>query len=215
MKHAAGALRELLLRGAGELGCAPSATQAAKLLRYVALLEQWNATYNLTGARSARTIVENHVLDCLTLLPFVTGERALDVGTGAGLPGLVLAVMDGDVHWTLLDSNHKKTRFLTQAVRLLELPNVDVVCRRVEDYRQSGLDTITFRAVGDLALLLAKVRHLAAGQLRLLAMKGKYPALELAAISEHYPVLVDTVTVPILEQRRHIVQVLLRGGRPG
>ncbi len=178
-----------------------------RLVAYVRLLMRWNRAYNLTGARDATTLLTHHVLDSLSIAPFVRGPRVLDVGSGAGLPGIPLAVAQASLEVLLLDSRLKKTRFLTQAVQELGLRNAEVVRCRAEDYRpERPFDTVVSRAFGSLeAFLQSAGRHCAAGG-RLLAMKGSDPGPELAAIAGAYRVVeVVPLDVPGVPARRHLV----------
>lgn len=185
----------------------------ADLIRYVHLLARWNRTYNLTAVDEPLAMVRRHLLDCLTVLPYVAGPSVLDVGTGAGLPGLIIARARPDVTVTALDANAKKTRFCLQAVAALGLTNVSVVHGRVEDYRPSlGFSTIISRALTDLGDFLAATRHLCTGGGRWVAMKGRHPASELQALVEdpdHGGSRVDVhpVAVPGLDGERHVVVV--------
>ena len=145
-------LRRQLVSGAAELGIALGARQVEDLLGYLRLLEHWGRAYNLTSVKEPGERVTRHLLDSLAVAPYVRGERCLDVATGAGLPGLVLAVADGGRAWTLLDSAGKKTRFCRQVVLELGLKNVEVVQSRVEDFRPDRpYDTVTARAWAPLA----------------------------------------------------------------
>jgi len=157
--------------------------QQRLLLDYLALLNKWNRTYNLTAIRAPQEMVGRQLLDSLSILSLVSGQRVLDVGTGPGLPGIPLAIALPERHFILLDSNGKKTRFVQQAVLELGLGNVTVVQARVEAFRPAeGFDTITARAFADLPKMLELVRHLLAAGGRLLAMKGVLPADEIQAL---------------------------------
>ena len=128
-------LQARLRRGAEQLQVPLTDASCARLLDYLGILERWNRTWNLTAVRSVDEMVSRHLLDCLAVAPFLHGRRVLDVGTGAGLPGIALAVAEADRQFVLLDSNGKKTRFVQHAVGRLGLQNVEVVRSRVEDYR--------------------------------------------------------------------------------
>ena len=177
------------------------------LCRYVRMLEKWNRAYNLTAIRDVSAMLTHHLLDSLVVDDFLSGEKLLDVGTGAGLPGIPLAIVNPDRHFCLLDSNGKKTRFLCQLVAELELKNVRVEQQRAEhlvDY--AGFSMILSRAFANLAEMLAVTDHLLARRGQWLAMKGTHPSNELATLPpgiaepEIYP-----VQVPGLEAERHIV----------
>lgn len=179
-----------LQRGLAQLGIELSRESQAKLLDYLALLHKWNKTYNLTAIRDPQQMVSNHLLDSLAILPHLWRGRWLDVGCGAGLPGLVLAVARPDWQVVLLDSNSKKTGFVQQAIIELDLQNVSVYCARVEQWQPpvwpdgaKGFDGIISRAFTDLGDFLRVTRHLMAEQGRWAAMKGA-PEQELAGIPE-------------------------------
>lgn len=184
-----------------------------RLVRYLELLAEWNVAYNLTAVRDPAAMVARHVLDSLVVVPYLGGERVLDVGTGAGLPGIPLAIACPQRRFTLLDSNGKKTRFVTHAALTLGLANVEVVKSRVEDYRPPApFDTVISRAFAALADFAAAAgRHLAPGG-RLLAMKGAWPQDEMAALPADWRVsAVHPLAVPGLDAQRHLV-VLERAG---
>jgi len=195
--------------GAHELGLRLPAERRRLLLDYLALLAKWNATYNLTAIRDPARMLSHHLLDSLSVVPFVRGPRLLDVGSGAGLPGVVLAIVLPDLHCVLLDANSKKTRFLVQAAIELRLANVEVVCARAGDYRpEEGFATVVSRAVGALEELLVMTRHLGAPGGRLLAMKGAVPASELKMLERRgLPALVHPLKVPGVQGERHLVEV--------
>jgi len=148
-------------------------TTRRKLVAYLQLLEKWNRTYNLTAVRDIRQMVSRHLLDSLSVLPLLRGKYLIDVGSGAGLPGIPLALAQPETEFVLLDSNAKKTRFLIQAVAELGLRNVQVVHSRVENYHPTDLfDTVTTRAFANLAGMLQCTAHLLAKQGRFVALKG-------------------------------------------
>ena len=152
-----------------------------KLIDYLLLLARWNKTYNLTAVRDPKVMVSRHLIDSLTILPYLQGRRFIDVGSGAGLPGLVVAIVLPETNWVLLDSNQKKTRFLTQVMIELGLKNIEIVHSRIEDYSDDeGFDMATSRAVTTLTVLLNQVQHLSQN---LLAMKGRIPEDELKGTS--------------------------------
>ena len=180
------------------------------LIEYVLLLERWNRAYNLTGVRAPSDMVSRHLLDSLSVLPYLHGRRCLDVGTGAGLPGMVLAAACKESEWVLLDSNAKKCRFLGHARAALGLDNVRVERARVEDFHPGErFSTIISRALSSLADFVSGARHLLAPGGRLLAMKGRDPEHEPAAAGNAGGrVEVVPLSVPGLDAgQRHLVIV--------
>jgi len=166
-------LDEELALGIAQQGLELSAESQKKLLDYLALLQKWNKVYNLTAIRDAKQMVSHHLLDSLAVLPHLWPGRWLDVGCGAGLPGLVLAIARPDWSFTLLDSNSKKTSFVQQATIELGLNNVKVSCARVEEYFvNEKFEGIISRAFAETADFIKLTRHLLAKNGRWAAMKG-------------------------------------------
>jgi 16S rRNA (guanine527-N7)-methyltransferase len=164
------------------------------LLNYLLLLDKWNKTYNLTAIRDVNEMVAKHLLDSLAILPWIQGLRIIDVGTGAGLPGIPLAIARPDIKVTLLDSNGKKTRFLQEVQRNLGLKNLEIVQFRVEDYHPSlGFDTVLSRAFSSLQQMVDKTEHLLAPSGQWLAMKGHYIEAECLALKKSFTVEQYTV----------------------
>ncbi len=181
-----------------------------RLIAYVGLLSHWNRSYNLTAVRDPLEMIHRHVLDSLAPLPHIRGEQGLDVGSGAGLPGLVLAVARPEQSWVLLDSNGKKCRFLSHARISLGLDNVHVEHSRVEDfYPDARFSTIISRALSNLANFIAGAGRLLAPGGCLLAMKGRNPEHELSTLGElSEQAKVVPVCLPGLEEgQRHLVIV--------
>lgn len=203
------AIQHLLDDGLAQLSLPVSTAAATKLQAFIALLEKWNQAYNLTAVREPTQMVSRHVLDSLAVLPHVHGPRILDIGTGPGLPGIPLALAKPEWHFTLLDANAKKTRFVTQAVAELKLENVEVVQVRVEKFAPTQRwDTVVTRAFGSLAEIIAAAGHLVAPQGRVVAMKGVYPEEELGALPAGFQLkAVEALKVPQLEAARHVVIV--------
>ncbi|MGY8810510.1 MAG: 16S rRNA (guanine(527)-N(7))-methyltransferase RsmG [Pseudomonadales bacterium] len=172
-----------LASGAKQLGIDLQPQHSDKLLAYLGLLNKWNKAYNLTAVRDPEEMVSRHLLDSLSILSYIQGETWLDVGSGGGMPGVILAIMCPKQHFTLLDSNGKKTRFLTQVKLELGLNNLKVVNCRVEalelDEPFAGITSRAFSALGD---FVDKTRQLGNAETRWLAMKGVYPEDELAAM---------------------------------
>lgn len=173
-----------LQRGIAQLGIALNPDVQARLLRYLDLLHKWNRVYNLTAIRDPQQMVSHHLLDSLAVMPYLWPGRWLDVGCGAGLPGLVLAIAQPGWQLSLLDSNSKKTGFVQQAIIELGLNNASVYCARVEDWRPPELfDGIISRAFTELGNFLGSTRHLVAPGGRWAAMKG-LPEQELAGVPD-------------------------------
>ena len=200
---------EELQQGASELGIEISATQQEKLLTYLQLLSKWNKAYNLTAVRNPDEMVSRHLLDSLSVADFVgeEGKNWLDVGSGGGMPGIPLAIMFPQSHFTLLDANGKKTRFLTQVKLELQLSNVDVVHSRVEDFKPARpFDGICSRAFSSLFDFGNWTRHLGASQTRWLAMKGLHPEDEIQALPEDFQLQHSHVLrVPGCQGQRHLL----------
>jgi len=196
-------------RGLEELGLELGRPARRKLLDFAGLLDKWNRVYNLTGIRGAEQIVSGHLLDCLAIAPHVTGATALDVGSGAGFPGIPLAIAHPGMQITLLDSNQKKTAFLRQAVSELGLDNATVVGERVESWQpQEKFELIVSRALADTGEFVRVSRHLLAADGVFAAMKGVIPHDELERLPQGYRVRkVLPLAVPGLEAQRHLILV--------
>lgn len=189
--------------------CAEAPAGAAeRMAAHLELVAKWNRVHNLTAVREARQMVVLHVLDSLSLLPYLDAARSLlDVGTGAGFPGVPIAIARPDLHVTLLDSSRKKCAFLEQAKVELGLDNVTVACERVETWRpEQRYDAVVSRAFAELFDFVTQSRHLVAPGGRLLAMKGVYPFEEIARVPDSHRVArVVELSVPSLEAKRHLV----------
>ncbi len=195
--------------GLDRLGTELPATTKSQLLRYLDELLTWNKAYNLTAVRDADGMVIRHLLDSISVLPHVTDPRCLDVGTGAGLPGLVLAIINPEQQWTLLDSNGKKIRFLTHARIALSLKNVTVVNARVEKWQNSALfDGVISRAFTELTRFAELATPLCEPTANIWAMVGKKPELELGDEVANCKVKsVEALAVPFDDAERHLVQL--------
>lgn len=179
-----------------------------KLLAYLALLVKWNGAYNLTAIREPEQMVIKHLLDSLSIVPHVQGRSLIDVGTGAGLPGLVLAIVKPELDVTLLDSNGKKVRFLRQVIADLTISNANAVQTRVEEFDRQ-FDLVSSRAFATLADMANGSQQLLADNGEFLAMKGVYPTEEIAALPEGFSVRdVVSLTVPFLDEERHLVRIV-------
>jgi len=201
-------LEAKLAEGLSAMGLALSDDTQARLIAYLRLIEKWNRVHNLTAVREPEQMVVLHLLDSLTVLPHVAGMTSLlDVGTGAGLPGIPLAIARPSLQVTLLDSNHKKTTFLTQAKAELGLANVRVVSERVESWQpEKKFDAVVSRAFSELSDFVTQARHLVAPGGAMLAMKGVYPFDEIAKVpATHRVENVLELNVPTLDAKRHLV----------
>ncbi len=200
-------LEKILTEGLQKLNLGFAPHTARALIQFVLLLEKWNKTYNLTAVRDPQQMLTRHILDSLAVLPFIKGPRVLDLGAGAGLPGIPLALARPRLEFVLLDGNAKKTRFITQAVADLGMKNVEIVQQRAEKYRPDiKFNTLISRAFGSIADMLASAGHLADAGAEFLAMKGVYPQEELTAIPQNYKVSsVQALQVPGLDAARHLV----------
>lgn len=198
-------LRERLCAGVARLGLALDDAAIARLLAYVELLERWNAAYNLTAVRDPAEMVTRHLLDSLAIAPHVRGATLADLGSGAGLPGIPLAIAAPEREMLLVDSNGKKARFLREAVRRLGLERVRVAESRVENLA-GAFECITARAFASLAEMLAAGGHLLAHDGIWLAMKGRIDRDELDAIPAGFRVeKIVALDVPGLDAERHLV----------
>jgi 16S rRNA (guanine527-N7)-methyltransferase len=200
-------LAQQLAQGVEELGITLPAGAQERLLQYLALLQKWNRVYNLTAVRETQRMVSEHLLDCLAVTPYIGEKTILDVGSGAGLPGIPLAVALPASRMTLLDSNHKKAAFLQQAVTELKLGNAAVACERVESWKPAKrFELVISRALSDLGEFVALAgRHLAPGG-RLAAMKGVHPYDEIAQLPPAWQARqVIPLAVPGLRAQRHLV----------
>lgn len=205
-----GDLERQLDQGLAALGLNTPGLRAG-LLRYLELLQKWNKAYNLSAVRDPAEMVTRHLLDSLAVLPWVRGPRLLDIGSGPGLPGIPLALARPELEVVLLDSNGKKTRFLTQARLELGIANIQVVNARVEDYApEQRFDTIISRAFAELGLFVELAAPLLAEQGALLAMKGRLDENELEKIpAERVKLDSHRLEVPGLDAERHLVHLRL------
>jgi 16S rRNA (guanine527-N7)-methyltransferase len=200
---------EELSQGALELGVELSAQQHEQLLAYLALLIKWNKAYNLTAVRDPNEMVSRHLLDSLSVVPFVSeaGDNWLDVGSGGGMPGIPLAILFPERQFTLLDSNGKKTRFLTQVKLELKLANLQVIHSRVEAFTPAvPFSGICSRAFSSLEDFSNWTRHLGDGNTQWLAMKGVHPDDELQALPADFRLTATHVLkVPGCQGQRHLL----------
>lgn len=198
--------QQLLHQGIIQLGLNIAPQAITQLEYYMAALQKWNAAFNLTAIREPREIVIKHLLDSLSILPYLRANTLLDVGTGAGFPALVLAIAKPDLQVDLLDSNSKKTRFLVQMVAELGLKNVRVHHARVEQANLPPQSQIVSRAFSSLADFCQWCSHLLAKDGILLAMKGQYPQTEIDALPSDMQLLTTIpLQVPFLDEARHLL----------
>jgi len=223
-------LEATLEQGLRELALGVPANAQQKLLHYLHLIVKWNKHFNLSGITAIQEMVPLHLLDSLAISPYLEGERILDIGSGAGLPGIPLAIANPDKNFVLLDSNGKKTRFLFQVKVALELSNVEVVDARVDEYHSTPdtgeFSLITCRAFSSLSSIVKMIEKPLASGTKLLAMKGVYPHHEIAELQQdntlnstpnkasstdlnnYYKVeSVIELTVPGVESQRHLVLI--------
>ena len=202
-------MEELLRQGLPELGIPADEKLVAAFAGFLQLLAQWNENINLTGIREPAAMVPLHILDSLTARPFLKGQRIVDVGCGAGLPGIALALTEPARHFTLVDSTLKKIRFVRQAIADLGLTNAEALHTRIEDHSPVPLyNTVICRALSPLPDFVRRAGRCVAPGGQLLAMKGKLPTAELAALPGGWRVeAVTPVRVPGLDAERHIIQV--------
>jgi 16S rRNA (guanine527-N7)-methyltransferase len=194
-----------LVEGAGAMGIALDGAQAARLLRLLDELAHWNRSYNLTAITTREGMISAHLLDSLAAQPDLQGQRIADVGTGAGFPGLPLALIEPQRQFTLIDSVAKKIRFVTHAVRVLELANVVPLQARVETLNPDiPFSTVIARAYAALPDLLGSVRGLCGADTRVVALKGRYPQDELSELPRGWRLVqVRALKIPGLDAERH------------
>jgi len=199
--------RRALIAAAAGLGVTLDTTAASRLLALLDELVRWNTAYNLTAITARREMITHHLLDSLAVQPSLHGTRIIDVGTGAGFPGLPLAIVDPQREFTLLDSNGKKVRFVAHAARSLGLANVTAVHARAESHRPSAAyDTVVARAFAPLPELVDRVAGLCGEGTRILAMKGRRSAAERGGLPGGWMVEADrTLEIPGLEEERHLL----------
>ncbi len=196
--------REMLITGITRLGLSEDRVKLEKLLNFIELIAKWNKIYNLTAIRDKQEMVKRHILDSLAISPYIRGQRLIDIGTGAGLPGIPLAIFHTEKQFVLLDSNAKKTRFVQQVILELKLSNVSVHQGRVEDFKPKiGFDTVTCRAFSSMDNIARLTRHLFNENGLLLAMKAQKRDEELNALGKDYRLI--ALKVPFIEAERCLV----------
>jgi 16S rRNA (guanine527-N7)-methyltransferase len=197
-----------LRSGAAGLGLDLDSEQIDRLLGFLDLLDKWGQTYNLTAIRDQRSAVDRHLLDSLAVHAFLSGQRVLDVGTGAGLPGIPLAIVNPGMTFVLLDRSSKKIRFVRQAIMSLGLKNVEAVATRVEDFAPATLfDVVLARAFASLADIWRGAAPLLTTGGRVLAMKGQWPEAEIRELGNAVNLRIHAVPVPGMDAERHLVEM--------
>ena len=201
------ACKKTLISGLETLKIPVDDKEIEQLLSFIKLLEKWNKAYNLTAIRDKESMVTMHLLDSLAITPFIKGEQVIDIGTGAGLPGIPLAIHFPHIQFTLLDSNAKKTRFVQQAIVELKLKNVSVCHNRVEQYHpENGFDTVITRAFASLSDIVEWTAHLLNKNGILLAMKGQSP--DVPALESTKTTLIP-IDVPGISAERCLIKIEL------
>lgn len=200
---------ERLTESAANLGIALTGSQSAALIRLLDELDDWNQRMNLTAIRERSQQITKHLLDSLSIQPYLHGERICDIGTGAGFPGIPLAIVNPDRQFTLVDSTAKKLKFIDHVAQLLELRNISTVHVRAESFMpETRFDIVVSRAVGPVNQFVRWAGHLCVGGGRLLAMKGRYPQDELEKLPNGWKLAaVHKLEVPGLDEERHLVEI--------
>ena len=207
MAKAKADLEERLEQELPSVGVTPTKEQVVALARFLRLLDKWNKAFNLTAVRDPHEMIGRHVLDSMSALPYLNGISILDVGTGAGLPGIPLALVDPRRQFSLLDSAAKKVRFVRHAVGELVIGNVSVVHERVEDFAPAdSFDTVLCRAFTSVGNFIRRCGHLAGVGGRLVAMTGRFPEQEITGLPAGWEATeVAAIDIPGLAGERHIV----------
>ena len=201
-----------LVAGLQALGLPLDRERVVALLGYLQLLGKWNQTYNLVAATDTSSMVGRHLLDSLTIHPYLTGKTIVDVGSGAGLPGIPLAIFNPDRTFVLMDSNGKKTRFLFQVKIALNLENISVENCRIEHYQSNlQIDMVMCRAFSSLAEVAEKTRHLLGPDgkgCKILALKGRYPEKEIASLAKDFAITrIEKLKIPGNASQRHLIEL--------
>lgn len=196
-----------LISAKATLGLSISEQQITTLIDYLELLAKWNKAYNLTAVRNPDDMLYRHIIDSLSIAPYVKGQRIIDVGTGPGLPGIPMAILNPDIQFVLLDSNGKKTRFLTQCLIELSLPNVEIINGRVEEVSFNlPFDQVLSRAFTALDNMVDLCKHLLTQDGKFLAMKGLDPETEKDKLNQEFSVEeIIPLQVPGCEGQRHLI----------
>jgi 16S rRNA (guanine527-N7)-methyltransferase len=199
-------MREQLQRGVQKMDITLNESQEDALLAFVTLLKKWNKVFNLTALNREDDMMRLHILDSLAVLPYVNGKRVIDIGSGAGLPGIPLAIMKPDTQFVLLDSNGKKTRFITQAFAQLGLKNVEVIHSRVEGYQPTELfDVVMARAFAAAPKAVALIEHLLADDGEIVLLKSKLVGEEVQQTPDNYDKRIEVFHVPHVDAERNVL----------
>ena len=199
----------MLIEAASKFEISLSESQQAQLIQLLDELDDWNQRINLTAIRERSQQLTKHLLDSLSVQPFLHDEHICDVGTGAGFPGIPLAIVNPDRHFTLIDSTAKKLKFIDHVSQLLQLTNIKTVHTRAESFQPATrFDIVLSRAVGPVAQFVGWAGHLCVGGGRLLAMKGRYPEEELSKLPNGWKLAaVHRLEIPGLDEERHLVEI--------
>jgi 16S rRNA (guanine527-N7)-methyltransferase len=202
--------REELQRGISLLSLHCNEEMLSSLLGYIDLLKKWNSAYNLLGSNELPLLVSRHILDSLSVAPYMEGNLIADIGAGAGLPGIPLAILNPEKQFVLIDSNGKKTRFMFQAKIQLGLDNITIENCRLEHYQSiQQIDMVMCRAFSTLADALTMLQPIFSEQCKLLAMKGHYPEDEIARLPDGFELSKSIkLNVPGSESQRHLIEVM-------
>jgi 16S rRNA (guanine527-N7)-methyltransferase len=203
-------IREELQRGISSLSLNCNEEMLSSLLAYIDLLKKWNSAYNLLGGNESDSLVSRHILDSLSINPYLEGNLIADIGAGAGLPGIPLAILNPDKNFVLIDSNGKKTRFMFQAKIQLGLDNISIENCRIEHYQSiQQIDMVMCRAFSTLADALTMLQPIFSDECKLLAMKGLYPEDEIARLPDGFELSKSIkLDVPGSESQRHLIEVM-------
>ncbi len=203
-------LEKQLETGLQTLGLESSERVLRLLLKYIGLLNKWNTRFNLSGITDIESMVSRHLLDSLSLNRFLAGTRFVDIGSGAGLPGIPLAILNPQKQFVLIDSNGKKTRFLFEVKTTLGLTNISIENCRIEHYQSpQQIDMVMCRAFSTLEDVVTKAQHLLSSGSALLAMKGRYPEQEILSLPDDFEITrVVKLEIPGNESQRHLIEVM-------
>ncbi len=203
-------LEKELEQGLHTLGLESSERVLHLLMKYIRLLNKWNSTFNLSGVTDIESMVSRHLLDSLSLNRFLAGTRFLDIGSGAGLPGIPLAILNPQKQFVLVDSNGKKTRFLFEVKTTLGLTNISIENCRIEHYQSpQQIDMVMCRAFSTLEDVVTKAQHLLSSGSALLAMKGRYPEQEILSLPDDFEITrVVKLEIPGNKSQRHLIEVM-------